>query len=500
MTRTAAIYARISHDAAGTEVGVTRQLEECRQLAERLGLPITGEYVDNSVSAFSGRRRPQFEEMVKGTREGFHSVLITWATDRLYRRPADLENVLLPLFDQMPGLEVRTVTSGDIDLGTPEGRAMARIVGAMASQESERKAARVSAAARHRATREMRTPAARLPLGYAWAEPDPQDPARPRPGTRSGLVIDPVTGPAVRQAFEDLDKGMSLNATWRRMRETLGDRAPTRAGGLGKALRAPRYAGFASYRGEITGPASDGLPLVPEDMYRRVNLILTDPKRRTSPVRTGRGSKALLGDGLLLCHKCGGHMAASNKWSRSGSGSVKAAVYICSGHQHVTRRRERLDQAVTELVATVLSAMGEAGLLQAPDPTDSPEVAQARQTLAALEVREAEAAEAYAAGNLSVTLLSAASERIDAERAVAERVIAGATRRPALDALDALGAGAGAEFLRLVDSEPVRARGIMRQLFADLRTTDDNRRLAVRWNLPGDLPEFIRVGGDKPGR
>jgi site-specific DNA recombinase len=70
----AAIYARISADVEGTGLGVSRQLEDCRKLAAERGWPVGDEYVDNDVSAFSGKRRRDYERMwptsrrVRGTR------------------------------------------------------------------------------------------------------------------------------------------------------------------------------------------------------------------------------------------------------------------------------------------------------------------------------------------------------------------------------------------------------------------------------------------------
>lgn len=47
----AAVYARISSDLDGTALGVTRQLEDCRRLANDLGWKLGEEYVDNDLSA-----------------------------------------------------------------------------------------------------------------------------------------------------------------------------------------------------------------------------------------------------------------------------------------------------------------------------------------------------------------------------------------------------------------------------------------------------------------
>jgi DNA invertase Pin-like site-specific DNA recombinase len=55
----AAVYLRISADPTGQQLGVARQREDCLKLcAEKGWTPI--EYLDNDVSASSGKKRPQY--------------------------------------------------------------------------------------------------------------------------------------------------------------------------------------------------------------------------------------------------------------------------------------------------------------------------------------------------------------------------------------------------------------------------------------------------------
>lgn len=58
--RAAGVYARISSDPDGTRLGVERQVADCRDLAAAVGWPVAGVYVDNDVSAFSGKTRPGY--------------------------------------------------------------------------------------------------------------------------------------------------------------------------------------------------------------------------------------------------------------------------------------------------------------------------------------------------------------------------------------------------------------------------------------------------------
>ncbi len=52
----AALYARISFDRSGNEVGVTTQASDCRVLAERLGWTVVRDFIENDTSAFRKRR------------------------------------------------------------------------------------------------------------------------------------------------------------------------------------------------------------------------------------------------------------------------------------------------------------------------------------------------------------------------------------------------------------------------------------------------------------
>lgn len=56
--KAAAVYCRISDDRTGQRAGVQRQEEDCRALAESRGWPVADVYVDNDLSAYSGKPRP----------------------------------------------------------------------------------------------------------------------------------------------------------------------------------------------------------------------------------------------------------------------------------------------------------------------------------------------------------------------------------------------------------------------------------------------------------
>src|SRR5829696_7374845 len=91
---TAVTYCRISADKTGAGLGVGRQAADCRDLALRLGLGEPEVLTDNDVSAYSRKKRPGYEELKRGLRDGRWDSLIIWHVDRLCRSPRDLEDVV----------------------------------------------------------------------------------------------------------------------------------------------------------------------------------------------------------------------------------------------------------------------------------------------------------------------------------------------------------------------------------------------------------------------
>src|SRR5215207_9820893 len=94
MTRRAALYLRISQDRNGQQLGVERQREDCVRYAAARGWDVAGLYVDNDVSASSGRRRPEYERMLADVVTGTVDAVVSWDLDRLHRRPVELERFI----------------------------------------------------------------------------------------------------------------------------------------------------------------------------------------------------------------------------------------------------------------------------------------------------------------------------------------------------------------------------------------------------------------------
>ena len=143
MTR-AAIYCRISQDRVGAGLGVERQREDCEQLVAARGWSTVAVYSDNDISAYSGRPRPGYRQLLADIETGNVDVVVAWHTDRLHRSPLELEDYIAACEQRDVG--TLTVRAGELDLATASGRMVARMLGAAARHESEQKSERVKRA------------------------------------------------------------------------------------------------------------------------------------------------------------------------------------------------------------------------------------------------------------------------------------------------------------------------------------------------------------------
>src|ERR1700712_2505050 len=141
MPNAVAIYARISQDRSGEGQGVGRQMEDCRAEAARRGWMVAEEYVDNDVSAYSGKVRPAFERMGDHVRDGLRDAVIVYNFDRLTRQPIELEHFAATCL--AAGVRTLATVTGDVDLGNDDGMFTARLYAAFAAKESGRRSARV---------------------------------------------------------------------------------------------------------------------------------------------------------------------------------------------------------------------------------------------------------------------------------------------------------------------------------------------------------------------
>ncbi len=390
---TAAIYCRISQDTEGEALGVARQEEDCRTLAERQGLAVVGVYTDNDRGASTRSRkkvRPQYQAMLTAARAGELDVIVAYSNSRLTRRPAEFEQ-LIALYEQT-GVRIVTAVSGEDDLSTADGRLVARIKASMDAAEAERTSERVM----------------RKHLEIAQS-------GRPVGGTRpfgwlaDRTTLDPAESAAIRKAAQDVIEGVPLRAvaqTW----NAAGLTTPWGNQWDGRTVRvtltSPRLAGWRVHQGKIAlgkdGQPIRGLwePALDQETADGVVAALTRPDNRSRVPR--RGARHYLLTGLLRCGVCNGPMYGNK---------VKVGfVYSCQSADHGNSGSgPGIDEVVAAMVLARLANLD----LTAPATPAEPEVGP---RLEAINEQIAELMAAFRERRLSGGTVFAAVERLEAER------------------------------------------------------------------------------------
>jgi site-specific DNA recombinase len=355
--QTSVIYCRISLDRTGEEAGVDRQEAECRALAEKLGLEVTAVYVDNSISAFSGKHRPDFERLLVDR----PAAILTWHEDRLMILSKDLERVIAL------GVNVHTVMSGRLDLSNPAGRAVARTVAAWGQYERELKGERQKAAHRQRKA-----------AGKTWWS------VRPFGYTSHGKLV-ATEAAAIREVYRRAaagDLNMARHARWL-----------TESGfmttGKARAWGSSTVRGFLLAERNLGGPSWESL--IDEATWTVVRDALLHRSR------AGGISPIGMLTGIAVCGVCGSGMVTATPPPHIRRHIPR--YYRCHAAGHVNWPKAAVDEIVGAAVAAVIEK--HRMTLEAPRVEGEQDTSQALHRLA-LD---------FAAGRLSVEEFTTATER-----------------------------------------------------------------------------------------
>ena len=411
--RAAAIYARISSDQDGTSLGVQRQLEDCRKLAEHLGWAVADEYVDNDLSAYGGKKRPEYERMLTDLADGARDAVLIYHVDRLTRRPIELEQ-FLDVLTAAKVRQVRFVAGGDLDIGNGDGLMVLRMLLAVAANESATKSRRVK-------RKMLQNAEAGLPHGGH---------GRPFGYEDDKVTVRPVEAQIIRDLADRHLAGESLRslAAWLEEQGVKTARGGTwRSPTIRQMLRSARIAGLREHDGEVIGPAVWDA-IVSEQTRARLLARMQEQK-----VSGRRSPRRYLLSGLLRCHQCSNKLYSAARVD----GPQPVRRYVCaSGPDHGGCGGTMVNAEPVEelLMQAVLYRL------------DSPELADALAGRAALDERTAEVAAALQSDQDQLAELTAmyaakqvtAREWMDARNPVqaritrAEQALARSTRSDAL--------------------------------------------------------------------
>ncbi len=279
----AAIYARISLDTEGEAKGVTRQVDDCQKLAAELGWTVADEYIDNDISAYSGKHRPEYQRMLDDIKNLTIDGVLVYSLDRLTRRPIEFETFYSVV--QSAGLTNVSFVTGNMDLGNDAGLMIGRIQSAVAANQSDATSRRQKRKNDEKAAAGIPHGGYRRPFGFE----DDKITHRPEEVTVIQMLAGRfLAGESLRSLASWLDQeGV----------RTVGG-GPWRTNVIRLQLMSPRIAGLRSHRGKVVGPAVWD-PII--SVQQRDQILATFDERHRSGRRAPR--RYLL-SGLLRCSLC----------------------------------------------------------------------------------------------------------------------------------------------------------------------------------------------------
>lgn len=382
------------------QLGLQRQRQVCRDLALKRGWRVIHEYEDAGLSAYNRRViRPGFERMLADLDGGILDGIVAYDHDRLARQPLDLER-LIRIFESRNGLVFATA-QGDLDLASPDGLFIARLMVNFASKSSADTGRRV--AAKH-----LQLAQHGVPVGGT----------RPFGWQTDKRTINAVEAALIRQAAHDVMAGVGLHTIvrqWNRARITTTKGNPWVHQTLRQMLLSPRVAGFRVYRGTLLHTA-EGEPvkgkyeaILDVATWEHVVAILS-ARKGTHP-----GGRKYLLAGIARCSECSGPL-----YGNRGHGTFYYGCEPPCGKVGISGTK--LDGLIDDLVRQYLAQED----LDEPDYPDDP---VDRGELEAIAKRKAELMAAYTKGELSAETVFPAVQQLEAQARQYRQVQAARIRR-----------------------------------------------------------------------
>lgn len=254
------IYARYSSDNQ-REKSIEGQLRECKAFAEKNDIKIVETYIDRAFSVRTDRR-PDFQRMIKDSEKNTFDVVLVWKLDRFARNRYDSAHYKSIL--KRNGVKVISAT--EIISQGAEGILLESLLEGYAEYYSAELSEKVTRGLTVNALK-CKYNGGTLPIGYMI-------------NSEQYFQIDPLTAPAVLDAFKHYADGASMREITDEM-NLKGVR--TKRGGkisinsVTRMLHNRKYIGEYRYN-DIVHP--NGIPaIVPEDLFNRVQERMVANKK-----------------------------------------------------------------------------------------------------------------------------------------------------------------------------------------------------------------------------
>jgi site-specific DNA recombinase len=379
---------------------------------------MVGEYVDNDISATTGRTRPAWRRLLADIQAHKVDAVVAYSSSRMYRRIKDLGE-LIDLTKQNGGVEIATVASGDVNLNTADGIMLANILASIDQGEAMRTGERVSRKHEDKARAGDAKSGGRRPYGYEWDQ------------EKHTWAVLPEEAKVVRRITKDLLHGHSLVSVVHALNVDgikTAQGAAWNARGVKRMVLSPTIAGIRVH--ERTGTSTKGTwkGIITPQQHELLVAVFQDPTR---PRRGGGPTerKRLL-SGLLVCGKCGHKLYGDGKTGYScrgkangGCGNVRISANGFEDHVwlRAVERVQKLERA------GALSAL----------PAEEDEAAEALiEERLGLQQRRDELAGKYAEGVLDERQLTVGTAKIDQRVRTIDEQLAASVRSRAIPGSD----------------------------------------------------------------
>jgi site-specific DNA recombinase len=448
----ALIYTRVSKDRKQSR-STAEQEAECRAVADREGWEIVDVLSDNgrSASRYAKKDRPAWEEVKRRLSNGV-DVLVTWEASRSNRDLGEF----VALRDLCRTYGVLLNYSGHtIDFDDSSDSFRAGLDALISEDESERTAGRIRRTVRANAV--AGRPHGRRLYGYRYVyDPDT--------GALKGQVPDDAEAEIVREIARRFLSGESrraisddLNARGVRDRSWSETRVK-------RILLNPGYIGKRVHKGEVVGDA-DWEPILDQATFDAIGERLVHPG-----ARGGHDLRHLL-SGIVRCGRCGGRMYC-------GKAGGKLTYECRPGRGHLTRNQQHLDAYVTTVLLERLATINLDDL-----GAEHPDAIEARADAAEMRGRINDAADKFAAGEISSSTLAKIETNLAPKIRAAEKRARTAAVPPNISDL----AGEGID--RRWDTLSVEQRREIVRLLLDVTVLPDTRPRGSR----GFDPDAVKL-------
>lgn len=345
--------------------------------------------------------RPKFRRALDMLRTGQADGLMAVDLDRACRDPRDLEDLIDVVESCRPRVPVES-RAGSLRLANDADVTMARVMVAVANKASRDTGRRVASSRRKRAAEGKFGGG---PRRYGF-EPDGITPRAGEIAEIQRMAQSVMSGVSLRQIAADLrDRGVL---------STRGKQWTAEA--VKGVLLRPRNAGLMVYR-ETPANRSSALhytdddlvgtapwaPVISEDVWRAICVVLTDGNRRTSPGNTPRW----LGSLIYLCGVCADGITTVTV----AGGRDYKQTYRCKASTHLRRVAPPVDDFVARVIVARLGRPDAVALLPSR-AANAPDVAALRTEAASLRERLDEQARLHARLLIDTRQLEAGSREL----------------------------------------------------------------------------------------